>query len=104
MEYFPYIFCEAVKDRQFPSSNYPSVLKDMCNQVHIIMLCKEQPDLAKMSTNRFDVRNYGMSNGQVGYWTVNDTPWGIGYPHMLPPPGTEDDDLSTTLSEISLAL
>lgn len=59
MEFLQYVILENLKDRMVFSPKYNSVLKILRHRVHVVVFCNEDPDLTKMSADRYDVRyNY----------------------------------------------
>lgn len=53
MELFQYGICEMVKDRAVFSPKYESCMKEWDEPSHVVVLCNENPDLSKMSADRF---------------------------------------------------
>lgn len=59
MEFLQYVILENLKDRMVFSPKYNSRLKCFRHRVHVVVFCNEQPDMEKMSLDRYDVReNY----------------------------------------------
>lgn len=56
MEFLQYTVLEQLKDRMVFSTKYMSVMKVLPKNVHVIVFTNEDPDLTKMSEDRYDVR------------------------------------------------
>lgn len=57
MQYLQYGILESIKDRLVFSTKYMSVTKRMLYKTHVCVFCNEQPDLTKLSADRFDILN-----------------------------------------------
>lgn len=57
MEYIQYQFLENLKDRLVFSGKYYSQMKILLNKCHVIVLCNEQPDMTKMTHDRYNIIN-----------------------------------------------
>lgn len=55
MEYIQYQFLENLKDRLVFSGKYYSQMKVLLNKCHVIILCNEQPDMEKMTGDRYRI-------------------------------------------------
>lgn len=55
MEYIQYQFLENLKDRLVFSGKYYSQMKILLNKCHVIILCNEQPDMEKMTGDRYRI-------------------------------------------------
>lgn len=59
MEYFPYTILEQMKDRMVFSPKYNSGTKFLHKRPHVVVFCNEDPQLDRMTTDRYDIRtNY----------------------------------------------
>lgn len=58
MEYLPYGFLEMLKDRIVFSPKYDSETKILHHIPHVIVLCNEQPDMNKLSSDRYDIASF----------------------------------------------
>lgn len=58
MEFFQYTVAESIKDRMVFSPKYASKMKYMQNESHVVVFCNEDPDITKMSEDRFDIRTF----------------------------------------------
>lgn len=56
MEYINYGFMEKLKDRVVFSSKYKSVQKVWKKSPHVIVFCNEEPDMEKMTLDRYIIR------------------------------------------------
>lgn len=56
MEFLQYTVLEQLKDRMVFSTKYQSVMKVLPKNVHVVVFTNEDPDLTKMSEDRYDVR------------------------------------------------
>lgn len=57
MQYFQYTIIEQLKDRMVVSPKYNSQIKFLRSKVHVVVMCNEDPDLDKMSADRFNIIN-----------------------------------------------
>jgi len=57
MEFLQYTVLEQLKDRMVFSTKYQSSLKVLPTNVHVIVFCNEEPDMTKMSEDRYVIRN-----------------------------------------------
>lgn len=57
MEYLQYTILEQLKDRIVFSPKYASVTKVLFYQPHVIVFSNEEPDMTKMSADRYIIRN-----------------------------------------------
>lgn len=57
MEYFQYTIAEQLKDRMVFSPKYNSRMKFMMQNVHVVVFCNEDPDMEKMTEDRYILRN-----------------------------------------------
>jgi len=57
MQYLQYGILESIKDRLVFSTKYMSVTKRMLYPTHVCVFSNEQPDLTKLSADRFDILN-----------------------------------------------
>lgn len=57
MQYLSYPILEQLKDRCVFSPKYQSVMKIMCNKCHVVVFSNEQPDMNKMSQDRYNIIN-----------------------------------------------
>lgn len=53
LEYLQYNILESLKDQMIFSPKYESVSKVIPHKVHVTVFCNEEPDLTKMSTDRY---------------------------------------------------
>jgi len=53
MEYLNYGVLEMLKDRMVLSPKYESSMKILLNCPHVIVFCNEDPDMSKMSADRY---------------------------------------------------
>lgn len=58
MEFVQYTVFEQLKDRLVFSSKYESQTKILHKQPHVVVFCNEDPDMNKMSIDRYSIRNY----------------------------------------------
>lgn len=56
MEYFQYTICEQLKDRMIFSTKYQSSMKILSSVPHVVVFCNEEPDMSKMSQDRYILR------------------------------------------------
>lgn len=56
MEFLQYTVLEQLKDRMVFSTKYKSVMKVIPKNVHVVVFSNEEPDMSKMSEDRYDVR------------------------------------------------
>lgn len=56
MEFLQYTVLEQLKDRMVFSTKYQSVLKTFPKNVHVVVFSNEDPDLSKMSEDRYVIR------------------------------------------------
>jgi hypothetical protein len=56
MQYFQYTVLEQLKDKVVFSTKYQSTTKLLRHYPHVIIFCNEEPDMNKMSVDRYDVR------------------------------------------------
>lgn len=57
MQYLQYGILEHIKDRMVFSPKYMGSCKQLLHKPHVIVFCNEEPDVTKLSEDRFDVRN-----------------------------------------------
>lgn len=57
MEYLQYTILEQLKDRVIFSPKYWSQTKILLKKSHVVVFCNEQPDLTKMSADRYKLIN-----------------------------------------------
>lgn len=57
MEYLQYTILEQLKDRMVYSPKYNSKMKFLTTTPHVVVFCNEEPDLTKMSADRFAIRS-----------------------------------------------
>jgi len=57
MEYLNYSILEQIKDRHVFSPKYESQMKVMTHPTHVVVFSNENPDMTKMSTDRYEVVN-----------------------------------------------
>jgi hypothetical protein len=57
MEFLSYPLLEALKDRLVTSTKYRGMTKMWSCKVHVVVLGNEQPDLGKMTEDRYDIVN-----------------------------------------------
>lgn len=57
MEYLQYTILEQLKDRVVFSPKYGSRTKILNNKVHVAVFCNEEPDLSKMTDDRYVIVN-----------------------------------------------
>lgn len=57
MEYLQYTILEQLKDRMVYSPKYNSTMKYLVKTPHVIVFCNEDPDMTKMSEDRYVVRS-----------------------------------------------
>lgn len=55
MEYFSYTVVEQLKDRMVFSPKYDSRMKIFRNQPHVVVFSNEEPDMGKMSRDRYKI-------------------------------------------------
>lgn len=61
MEYLQYTILEQLKDQMIWSPKYNSCTKFLVTRPHVVVFCNEDPDMDKMSSDRYDIRtNYEM--------------------------------------------
>jgi len=53
MEFLQYTVLEQLKDRMVFSTKYQSVLKTLSKAPHVVVFCNEDPDMTKMSADRY---------------------------------------------------
>jgi len=56
MEFLQYAILEKLKDRMIFSPKYSSVVKVIQKLPHVLVMCNEEPDLSKMTQDRFKIR------------------------------------------------
>lgn len=56
MEYFQYGVLEMLKDRMVVSPKYHSTVKELEATPHVVVFCNEQPDMTKLSADRYSIR------------------------------------------------
>lgn len=56
MEFLQYTVLEQLKDRMVFSTKYQSSMKVLKSNVHVVVFCNEDPDMAKMSGDRYVIR------------------------------------------------
>jgi len=56
MEYFQYSVIEQLKDRMVFSPKYNSVMKVLPAPVHVVVFCNEDPDMATLTVDRYDIQ------------------------------------------------
>jgi len=56
MEFLQYTVLEQLKDRMVFSTKYKSVMKVLPKNPHVVVFSNEDPDMEKMSVDRYDVR------------------------------------------------
>lgn len=54
-EILNYSFLESVKDRLIFSTKYQSYMKHLRNDVHVVVMMNQHPDLKKLSAHRYDI-------------------------------------------------
>ncbi|MBC7092204.1 MAG: hypothetical protein H5T50_09930 [Nitrososphaeria archaeon] len=57
MEFLQYTVLEQLKDRMVFSTKYQSVMKVLPQNVHVVVFSNEQPDMTKMSEDRYVIRS-----------------------------------------------
>jgi Putative viral replication protein len=57
MDYLQYAIFEQLKNRVVFSTKYQPMNKIMLKNTHVIVFCNEHPDMAKMSVDRYIIRN-----------------------------------------------
>ena len=57
MQYLQYGVLESIKDRLVFSPKYNSGTKRIHHDVHVIVMCNEEPDYSQLTHDRFDIRN-----------------------------------------------
>lgn len=57
MEYMQYTILEQLKDRMVFSPKYNSTMKYLSHVPHVVVFCNEDPNMEKMSADRYIVRN-----------------------------------------------
>ena len=57
MEYLQYTILEQLKDRVVFSPKYWSQTKILLKKSHVVVFCNEEPDLTKMSVDRYKITN-----------------------------------------------
>ena len=57
MEFFNYTTVEQLKDRMVFSPKYDSRTKIWKTKVHVVVFCNEEPDLIKMTNDRYVIVN-----------------------------------------------
>lgn len=55
MEFFQYTILEQLKDRMVFSPKYNSKMKFLHKTPHVLVFCNEEPDLTKMSEDRYHI-------------------------------------------------
>lgn len=58
MEYLQYTILEQIKDRMVFSPKYESKLKIFAHKCHVIVFTNEEPDMNKMSGDRYEIRDF----------------------------------------------
>lgn len=61
MEYFQYTICEQLKDRVVFSPKYNSQMKVWKKNVHVVVFCNEMPNMTKMTTDRYWIRELSIN-------------------------------------------
>lgn len=56
MQFLQYPILEGLKDRMFFSSKYRSGMKFLHRVPHVVVFCNEEPDMSKLSADRYDIR------------------------------------------------
>lgn len=56
MEYLQYCVLEMLKDQMVFSPKYESMTKILSNKPHVIVFCNEDPDITKMSMDRYKLK------------------------------------------------
>lgn len=113
MEFVPYALLEKLKDRVVFSSKYESRTKLLHQTPHIVVFSNENPDMEKLTLDRYDTRIFRNSNGIDHFWSDGaDHPDAVGLPLMiheeaepedpdpLPIPAAPDGDDLPTLEEL----
>lgn len=62
MEFLQYSILEMLKDRMVSSPKYNSRMKVLEQVPHVVVFSNEAPDLAKMTMDRYDVREIDISD------------------------------------------
>lgn len=57
MQYLQYTILEQLKDRMVFSTKYTSLMKILKKNPHVVVFCNEQPDMTKMSADRYEIIN-----------------------------------------------
>lgn len=57
MQYLQYPILEALKDRKVFSPKYQSRMKILDKRPHVIVFCNEQPDMSKLTADRYEIIN-----------------------------------------------
>lgn len=57
MEHLQYSVLEKLKDQLIFSGKYESTIKVLANPVHVVVFCNEEPDLLKLTADRYVVKN-----------------------------------------------
>lgn len=60
METFNYSILEQLKDKMVFSAKYESTLKQFRNNVHVVVMCNETPNMNALSRDRYDIVDVGM--------------------------------------------
>lgn len=55
MEHVQYQFLEYLKDGTVPSCKYESCTKFYLKSLHVMVFCNEEPDMTKLSADRYDI-------------------------------------------------
>lgn len=55
MEFLQYNILEQLKDQMVFSPKYESVSKVLAHKVHVVVFCNEDPDITKMTMDRYDL-------------------------------------------------
>lgn len=56
MEYLSYRVLEGIKDRMIWSGKYNSAMKFLRNNAHVIVFCNEEPNMSKLTADRYDIK------------------------------------------------
>jgi hypothetical protein len=57
MEYLQYTILEQLKDRMIYSPKYNSTMKYLSGVPHVVVFCNEQPDMEKMTGDRYIIKS-----------------------------------------------
>lgn len=56
MQFFQYSILENLKDQLVPSPKYASCMKTLLKCPHVVVFCNEEPDMAILTEDRYDIR------------------------------------------------